>query len=160
MCVARGFRRAGGLSEQAAGRWQRARGRAWRVNCGFGWAARDGMGRVRCGDGLAGAPSRGTLGARWFALRELVVVSAATPPALQPVDLGIGARVGWGAFKNMTWGARMLTCWEYLQNTDKAHAHEAIQQVPTLICMHHGRAGSLIHRSSIAQHVPLCLASR
>lgn len=43
---------------------------------------------------LAGDPLKGELGARWFALQAVGVVSAATPPALQPIDLGIGARVG------------------------------------------------------------------
>lgn len=56
--------------------------------------ARDGMGELHRGDGVASAPAWGALGARWFALRAVGVVSAATPPALQPIDLGIGPRVG------------------------------------------------------------------
>lgn len=71
-------------------------------------AARDGAGGLHRGDRVAGAPAWGTFGARWFALRAVGVVSAATPPALQPIDLGIGARVGCGALKNMTRGGDML----------------------------------------------------
>lgn len=95
-------------AKRLAGGAERFAGAEMRLACDLRWLP----GRGACGDGRAMGLVRdlamGAAGADRFAPDRKCRVSAASRPALQPIDPASGARVGCGASKNMTRGAGML----------------------------------------------------
>lgn len=97
-----------GKGKRLAGEANRLAGAQMRLAARGVWGSGQAMRLERQWFGRVPGLTMGAAAANRFAPDRKCRVSAASPPALQPIDLGIAARVGCGASKNMTRGRGML----------------------------------------------------